>query len=69
MARPRDDERLETILDAIKHNRDSRAGSLARELGLDNKTVIRALPQLEDRGELLAEDERGRLSWLGHRDP
>jgi len=36
-------------------------------LGYDNKTMMRALYQLEDSGELLAEDERGRLSWLKRR--
>jgi len=67
MARRRDDERLETIVAAIKENPNRKPGWLARRLGYDNKTMMRALYQLEDSGELLAEDERGRLSWLKRR--
>ncbi len=29
--------------------------------------MMRALTQLEDRGDLLIEDERGRLSWFGRK--
>jgi len=41
---------------------------VARHLGVDNKTVMRALVQLEDRGDLLVEDDGGRLSWAGRRN-
>lgn len=68
MARRRDDERLETIVDEIKRNPNRKPGWLARRLGFDNKTMMRALHQLEDRGDLLAEDDRGRLSWLRRRE-
>ena len=67
MARKGDAERLDQIRDAIIHNPGRRPGWVARRLGFDNKTVMRALTQLEDRGELLIEDERGRLSWFGRR--
>jgi predicted transcriptional regulator len=67
MARRGDVERLDQIRDAIIDNPGRRPGWVARRLGFDNKTVMRALTQLEDRGELLTEDERGRLSWFGRR--
>ena len=36
-------------------------------LGLDNKSMMRALAQLEDQGVLLAEDDRGRVSVIDQR--
>lgn len=65
MGRHTDDERLDQIRDAIINNSGSRSGRIARLLGLDNKTVQRALAQLEERGDLLAEDRSGRLFWFG----
>jgi hypothetical protein len=65
MSRKGEHERLDQLRDAIQDNPGHRAGWFARLLGFDNKTVTRALPQLEDRGELLAEDDDGRLSWFG----
>lgn len=65
MARKRDEQRLDVILKTIRQNPGKRPGRIARLLGLDNKTLVRALPQLEARGDLLAEDERGRLYWFG----
>lgn len=67
MARQSNEVRLDEIRDAIRQNPGRRAGHIARLLGLDNKTVQRALTQLEDRGDLLLEDDRGRLSWFGRR--
>ncbi len=67
MARKGDQQRLNMIRDAIIRNPGKRPAQLARALGVDNKTVMRALAQLEDRGDLLAEDERGRLSWFGRK--
>lgn len=65
MARRGDVQRLDTIRDIIIDNPGRRPGWLARRLGFDNKTMMRALTQLEDRGDLLEEDDRGRLSWFG----
>ena len=65
MARRGDAERLDQIRDTIIKNPGRRPGWLARRLGFDNKTVMRALTQLEDRGELLVEDDRDRLKWFG----
>jgi hypothetical protein len=62
MARNSDEERLQQIALAIRQNPGRRPGWIARLLGFDNKTIMRALPQLEARGILLVEDERGRVS-------
>lgn len=67
MARKGDEQRLDNILNTIIDNPGKRPGWLARRLGFDNKTMMRALTQLEDRGDLLIEDERGRLSWFGRK--
>jgi DNA-binding MarR family transcriptional regulator len=67
MARRADEERLDAIREAIILNPGKRPGRIARLLGIDSKTVQRALPQLEARGDLLVEDERGRLHWFGRR--
>lgn len=64
MGRHADEARLDDIREAIIRHPDQRPGRLARLLGLDNKTVQRALPMLEARGDLLIEDERGRLSFF-----
>lgn len=67
MARRQDAQRLETIAQTIQQNPGRKPGWLARLLGFDNKTMMRALTQLEDSGYLLAEDDRGRVSWIGRR--
>ncbi|HNS39115.1 MAG: hypothetical protein LC131_15765 [Anaerolineae bacterium] len=68
MARKGNIQRLDLIRDAIIKNPGRRPGWVARHLGVDNKTVMRALVQLEDRGDLLVEDDGGRLSWAGRRN-
>lgn len=67
MGRKRNEQRLGEILAAIQANPDAKAGSIGTLLGLDDKTVQRALVQLADRGDLLAEDDHGRVSWFGRR--
>jgi len=67
MSRKSDEERLNSIVEAIRTNPERRPGWLARQLGVDNKTMQRALVQLEDRGDMLIEDERGCVSWFGRR--
>lgn len=67
MARKADQIKLDQLKSAIKSDPGQRAGHYARQLGRDNKSVMRALPQLEERGDLLAEDDNGRLSWFGRR--
>lgn len=67
MSRQTDNERLQKIVEAVEAHPAQKAGWLARLLGTDNKTITRALPQLEERGYLLAEDDDGRLTWFGRR--
>ena len=67
MVRNGREARLDVIRAAVEANPGRRAGWIARLLGLDNKAVQRALPQLEARGDLLAEDEKGGLLWVGKR--
>lgn len=67
MGRRRDDQRLDEILAAIQANPETKAGTIGTMLDLDDKTVQRALVQLADRGDLLAEDDHGLISWFGRR--
>jgi DNA-binding IclR family transcriptional regulator len=67
MGRRRDDQRLNEILAAIQANPETKAGTISTLLDLDDKTVQRALVQLADRGDLLAEDDHGLISWFGKR--
>lgn len=67
MGRKHDDQRLDEILAAIQANPETKAGTIGTLLGLDDKTVQRALVQLADRGDLLDEDDHGRVSWFGRR--
>ena len=65
MGRKADERWLEQLEQAIANYPDERPGFFARLLGLDRSTVMRDLPALEERGVLLAEDDRGRLSLFG----
>jgi DNA-binding MarR family transcriptional regulator len=67
MARKSDEGRLDEIRHTIQQHPGKRPGRIARLLGLDNRTMMRALPQLEARGDLLSEDENGRLYWFRQR--
>ena len=67
MSRKRNDERLDSIVKCIKENPDQNVAGIGSKLDLDNKIVQRALLQLEDRGELLQEDNQGRLRWFKRR--
>lgn len=67
MGRTRNDQRLNEILAAIQANPETKAGTIGGMLGLDDKTVQRALVQLADRGDMLTEDDHGRVSWFGQR--
>lgn len=65
MTRKADHASLDQLREAIIDNPQNKAGWLARLLGRDNKAVLRQLPQLEARGDLLMEDDNGRISWFG----
>lgn len=67
MGRTRNEQRLDEILAAIQANPETKAGTIGSLLGMDDKTVQRALVQLADRGDLLAEDDHGLISWFGRR--
>jgi hypothetical protein len=67
MARKRNDHQLDELLDAIQTYPEQKPGWFAGLLGRDNKSIMRDLPQLEDRGDLLTEDDNGRISWFGRR--
>lgn len=64
MGRKRDDVRLDEILRYIQGHEPQRPGAIASELGLDNKTMMRALVLLEDRGDRLFEDDDERIGWF-----
>jgi len=68
MGRRPDKRRLERYEDLIpRHPGRVRASQLARRLGVHRSTVMRDLPALAERGTLLMEDERGRLSLYRRR--
>lgn len=67
MSRKAQQNKLNQLREAIKDHPEQKAGWLARFLGRDNKSVLRDLPILEERGDLLMEDENGRISWFGCR--
>lgn len=62
MSRKCNDQRLDAIRATIESHPNKKPGTIASILGIDNKSVMRALPQLETRGDLLQEDANGRLS-------
>lgn len=64
MGRKTNNDRLEEIGEAIENYPNQHSGWYADFLDLDHKAVNRALIHLEDRGDLLVEDDQGRLSWF-----
>ena len=60
-------ERLEHMAEVIEQQPGISQSELAGQLGIPRSTVKRDLPTLEQVGILLAEDERGRLSFFGRR--
>jgi Mn-dependent DtxR family transcriptional regulator len=66
MSRNPNQERLDKIYRKIKRYQGKRPGVIARLLGLNRSTVLRALPALEKRGLLISEDDRGGL-WIFHK--
>ena len=67
MGRSRDEQRLDVIREMVQQHPDQKPAWIAQQLGYDNKTLQRALSQLEARGDLMLEDDRGRLRWFGRR--
>jgi DNA-binding IclR family transcriptional regulator len=60
-------ERLEQMAKVIEQHPTITQAELARQMGMPRSTVKRDLPALEQAGILLAEDERGWLSFFGRR--
>ena len=68
MGRKPDEGRLERYAALVpEYPEGVRPSELARLLGVHRSTVLRDLPALEERGTLLAEDERGLLSLFRRR--
>lgn len=65
MPRQANDDRLNQLRRAIKENPGKRAGFFSRLLNWRREEVSRRLVSLNDRGELLSEDDRGGL-WPFH---
>ena len=61
MARTPNTTRFEQIYVTIEGNPGKKAGWIARLLRLNRSEITRALPAMEERGFLLAEDEKGGL--------
>ncbi len=61
MARRTNQEKLEKIYNAVEENPGEKPGFIARLLGLHRSEVTRSLPELEEKGLLVYEDEKGGL--------
>lgn len=60
-------ERLERMAQLVEREKGITQAELARRLDVHRSTVGKDLVTLEERGVLLAEDERGRLSLFQRR--
>jgi len=67
MGRKGNEERLDKIREYLQHHPEEKPGTIASQLEIDNKTMMRALTQLEERGDMLHEDDTGRIGWFGRR--
>ena len=63
MARKADETRLQEASKLFQSDPGRKAGEYARILGVHREDFNRMLVQLNDRGVLLSEDEKGHL-WL-----
>ena len=61
MARSANQERIESVYEAVREYPGEHPGFIARLLGLNRSEVTCILPRLEEGGYLLCEDERGGL--------
>lgn len=67
MARRTNEDRVQAIGQLVQANAGLTYSALAELLGVPASTVMRALPDVEAQGILLAEDDKGRLSFFGRR--
>lgn len=61
MGRRANENRMKQVFDVIQKHPGARPGFIAQLLGLQRSAVTRLLPNLEELGYLLSEDDRGRL--------
>ena len=61
MAGKRKEERLAQIYETVENHPGQRASFIARLLQWPRSTVTRALPDMQQEGYLLSEDDNGRL--------
>lgn len=61
MARRPQEDRLETIYEAVETHPGECPGFFARLLGLNRSAITRSLPAMEEDGYLLSEDDEGGL--------
>lgn len=67
MARRTSEALVQAIARLTQEQTNVTTNGLAEMLGVPASTVARALPEVEARGALLAEDDHGRLSFFGWR--
>lgn len=67
MARRTSETLVQAIARLTQEQTNMTTNGLAEMLGVPASTVARALPEVEARGVLLAEDDHGRLSFFGRR--
>lgn len=65
MGRHADYDRLVMLAQVIRDNPGQRPGWYARQINEHNRSVMRCLYLLEHHGIQLAEDDRGRLTYVG----
>ncbi|MCX6083122.1 MAG: hypothetical protein NTW32_26640 [Chloroflexi bacterium] len=61
MARQPQEERIKSIYNKVEEYPGEKPGFIARLLGINRSEVSRMLPNLEDRGLYVFEDEQGGL--------
>lgn len=62
----KNDEHEQTV-ELLQQQPDLTVPEIAEQMGVARTTVERRLPSLEEAGYLLAEDDRGRITFVGHR--
>jgi hypothetical protein len=62
-----DRERVERVAQVIRANPNQRVWRYSQLCGIDHRTFQRVLVHCEELGFLLAEDDKGRLMWVGRR--
>lgn len=67
MGRSTSDTRIEEIARVVQEQPGLTSSGIAHVLGVSASSVTRALPAVEEKGVLLAEDDHGRLSLFGRR--